>query len=281
MLTMVEVRNNLGGVLALPLADSTGGYLVEDVDGLDPVKATLVSSDWANLDGAQYQDSSLTTRNIILRLKLKPNFTTSTVRGLRNRLYSFFMPKSEVTLHLYYSDGLVVKIDGRVETCESPTFAKEPRADISIICFDPDFIDPERVIVEGMTTDSTTSESGRYAVPYVGTVNTGVKFTMQLPAFGHPALGEFTIYHRKTGDLSLSMDFEAVLGPADKITIVTIPGQKSVTLTQGATDTSLLWAIAPQSEWIQLAQGENYIRVYATGTPIPWTIEYTTRYGGL
>jgi hypothetical protein len=278
---MVEVKNKLGGVLALPLADSTGGYLVEEVEGLDPVKATLVTSDWANLDGAQYQDSSRTTRNIIIRLKLKPNFTTSTVRGLRNRLYGFFMPKSEVTLHLYYSDGLVVQIDGRVETCDAPSFTKEPRVDVSIICFDPDFIDPEPVIISGETTDSTTSESGRFLIPYEGTVDTGVKFTLEMPWTGTRTLSEFTIYHRKSGDIALTMDFEAPLSTSDKLIIVTIPGQKSVTLTRGLTDTSLLWAIAPQSDWIQLAQGENYIRVYTSGTPIPWTIEYTTRYGGL
>jgi hypothetical protein len=35
------------------------------------------------------------------------------------------------------------------------------------------------------------------------------------------------------------------------------------------------------STWINFFPGTNYIRVYADGAAIPFTIEYTTKLGGL
>lgn len=279
MLTMVEARNSLGGVLALPLADATSGYLIEDIEGLDPVKATLVSSEFANLDGSQYQDSSTANRNIIIRLKFKPEFTTGTVRDLRNRLYGFFMPKAEVRLRFYLSDGLAVSISGRIESFDAPLFTKTPRADISIVCFDPDLVDTNRVIIDGMTSSSTSDDAGRLTIPYAGTAEAGVKFQLSLGA--GRSLGEFTIYHRAGSDIARTLNFEMPLTQNNQVRIVTVPGAKEAVLINGSTETSALWAVSPQSTWFKLQQGENYIRVYATGAPIPYVIEYNTKYGGL
>jgi hypothetical protein len=113
MLTKVEVRASQGGFISLPLDDASSGYIVQSVEGLDPVKATLVSSSFAQQDGSKYQSSRRESRNIKLTLGLEPDWVNDTVRSLRSRLYSTFMPKNAVDMTFLMSDGLEVGICSR------------------------------------------------------------------------------------------------------------------------------------------------------------------------
>src|SRR5450756_1275481 len=92
MLTMVEITNQRNGTLQLPLLDASAGYVVRDVEGLSPVKATLTSSSMAQEDGAQPQNATRTTRNILLKIGLEPDYVTNDVQSLRSDLYDYFMP---------------------------------------------------------------------------------------------------------------------------------------------------------------------------------------------
>lgn len=279
MLSIVEARTVRGALLSLPLEDISDGFVLKDVGGLDPVKATIVSSSFARFDGSQYQSSRRESRNITLKLGLEPDYVTTSVRDLRNRIYQFFMPKSEVSLKLYDSDGLTVDISGRVESCETSLFSSDPQVDISIICFDPDFIEPDPVIVSDFTTNlDMTNPDGASYVPYFGTVDTGIEFTL----YPDRSLTEFTIYHNTyVGGEAEQLDFAAPLSAGDTLTVSTVRGAKGATLIRGSTSSSLLYGISPQSAWIQLEPGDNYIRFYATGAAIPFDMKYVNRYGGL
>lgn len=272
MLTKVEVRTPTGMLLTLPLDDVSDGIVVEDIQGMDPVKATLVSSSFANLDGSQHHSSRREARNILLTLGLEPDHVTNTVQDLRNNLYKFFMTKSTVNLR-FFVDDLTVEISGIVETFSADLFVKEPKVSISIMCFDPDFLALAPIEVEGDTVDDLTE----FLIDYEGTVETGIIFTLNVDR----VLDEFTIYHRGPDDVIKTLDFAADLVADDVITINTIPGNKVVTLLRTATLTSVLYGMTPQSNWVELKHGENYLRVYAVGDPIPFTIEYVPRYGGL
>ena len=68
MLKRVEVVTPQGAVLDLPLGDISSSLQIESIEGLDPVKATIASSSFAQLDGAQYQSSRRETRDIKLRI---------------------------------------------------------------------------------------------------------------------------------------------------------------------------------------------------------------------
>jgi hypothetical protein len=273
MLTTVEVRTRQGTLMVLPLEDISSGLIVADIQGLDPVKAVIVSSSFAQLDGAQYQSSKREPRNILMKLELEPDFITTHVRDLRNQIYAFFMPKREVNLRFYDSSGSIVDIWGRVEYCQSPLFAKESEVDISILCMDPDFIDQVPVEVPG----NTVSDSTEFLIDYDGTVETGLEFVLNV----NRVLTEFTIYHRPPNDTVRSLEFIAPLQDLDVLTITTVPGAKEVKLTRGGVDTPLLYGVTPQSNWIELVQGENYLSVYASGAAVPFNITYVPRYGGL
>lgn len=276
MITLVEVRNLAGTLLTLSLDDISNGYLIEDIDGLDPVKATLVSSSYAKKDGAQYQSARREPRNIVLTLSLEPDYVTQDVRGLRNALYTWFMSKSQVNLRFHDSGGLIVSIDGVVESMESVLFTKEPKVNISVMCFDPDFLEIEPadpVELSGFTVSDTTE----FFTQYKGTVDTGFVFALNL----NRSLSDFTIYLRPPDGSSRTLDFSASLISGDVLKISTVSGDKYVTLTRSGVTSSLLYGRSPQSDWLELQNGFNYMRVYATGSPIPFDITYRNRYGGL
>lgn len=281
MLHQVEVRSRQGQLLTLPLEDVSDGIILAGIEGLDPVAATLVSSGFALIDGAKYHSSRREPRNLKLKFELDPDYENYTVRDLRDRLYPYFMPKSEVDLKFrliktnptsFLEDELVVDIVGRVETMDSPIFAKDPAVDISLMCFDPDFVG-EEVTITGLSTaglDEIIHE-------YVGTVETGIVFRL-LP---DRDVDEFTIYHRPPDGTLHTLDFSAPLLAGDILEISTIVGSKYARRTRNGVETPLLYAVSPQSKWLEFDRGDNSIRVYATGAGVPFEIEYTTKYGGL
>lgn len=274
MLTQVEVSTTQGQTLVLPLEYTDNGYLIREVEGLDPVKAVLVSSSFANQDGEQYQSSRREARNIIIKLGMIMGAAGS-VRDLRARLYSIFMPKSIVRLR-FISDEVdepAVDIYGRVESCFAPLFVKEPIATISLMCHQPDFYDPVVVSIPGNTVSNVTE----FQVDYSGSIETGFKFSMTL----NRNLNEFTIFHRSSDNSLSTLEFSEPLLSGDTITISTVFGEKGAILTREDSNRSVLYGVTPVSNWINLFPGTNYIRVYAEGAAIPFVIEYNNKVGGL
>ena len=275
MLQLVEVRTRQGDLLSLPLEDDSSGLRVTEIQGLDPVKATLVSSSFANMDGEEYQSSRREPRNIKLQIELDPDPETGdTVYGLRKTIYKFFMPKSEVSFRLFMSDGLEVDIVGRVETCETALFTQEPAVDISVMCFKPDFYELTPELVEGTTTSGETP----ITIEYAGSIETGIQLTLNVDR----ALPEFSVFHVPPSDETKTMDFDNFpLEAGDVLNISTVRGAKGATLTRAGVTSSVLYGISPQSNWIELQPGTNTIRVYAEGADIPLTIQYQNKHGGL
>ena len=275
MLTKVEVRTDQGAMLTLPLQDVSQGLIVESIEGLDPVKANLVSSSFAQLDGEQYQSARREKRNLIINLVLEPDYAVGSMQGLRNLLYQFFMTKQRVRLRFFSVGQPTVDIEGRVESFDAPKFMKDPTAKISILCFDPDFFTPDLVILPGNTVSSIIETTHVYP----GSVETGFVFKL-LP---NRDVSEFTIYHRPADDSLRALEFQTPtpMIAGDILAISTQSGNKYATLTRAGIATSILYGISPQSNWINLFPGPNKLRVYAEGTAVPYSIEYTTKFGGL
>lgn len=273
MLTKVEVRTALGMLLALEFDNIDDGYAVQEIDGLDPVKATLVSSSVANQDGAQFQSSHREPRDILLTLGLVPNPASTNVTELRKNLYTYFMPKSHVSLRFFRDDGPTVDISAVVESFESVLFTKDPVVTISLRCFQPDFVELDSITVE----EETVEDMPEFVIDYEGTVEAGIIFVLNVDR----PLTEFSIYSRPGDNLVRTLDFVADLEADDVLTINTNSGSKAVTLLRDSVQSSLLYGMSPQSDWIKLYNGENDIRVVAEGDPIPFTIQYTPRHGGL
>jgi hypothetical protein len=279
LFTKVEVRTPKGDLLTLRLGDVTGGLNLKDVAGLDPVKAILASSAFGDQDGEVYQSARRGSRNITMKIGLDPDPSLGTVLALRRQVYAFFRPKSPVNLKFFVDDtddtiedGYV--INGYVEDCASPMFSQTPELNISIICFNPDFTDPVPVTVSGL---SSTASAATY-IPYVGTVDTGFVFTLNVNA----AMSEFALYYVDGLLNTWTMDFAASLLAGDVITISTVPGNKYADLLRAGVTSSILYGVSPQSVWPLLAPGDNWLRVSATPTPASTaSISYIKRYGEL
>lgn len=273
MLTKVEVYTAQNEMLAFPLQDVSGGYLVKDIEGLDPVKATIVSSPFAKRDGTQYQNSRRDNRNIVIKLGIEPDYITNSVPELRSQLYRFFMPKRRVSLRFYVDGVYFADISGRVESCQSPMFTPDPEVDISVLCFDPDFTAAGSVVVSG----NTVADATEMPISYPGTVEVGGVFVLSVDR----AISEFTINNQGPGAEYQTLDFAHPLSAGDVLTISTVSGAKRATLTRAGSDSSVLYGISPASSWINLYPGINQFRVLAEGAPIPYTFEYLAKYGGL
>jgi Phage tail protein len=255
------------------MEDEQSGIIIQNIDGLDPVKATIVSSSFAGADGVQYQSSRRDSRNIVITLGLEPDYVVDTVSSLRKRLYGFFMPKSQISMRFYTDEGITVDIDGRVEDFSSPLFTNDPIATISIICSDSDFVDINPTVITGSTVSTNIDRH----VAYEGTIETGFVFTLNV----NRTLGEFTIYNRTPDQVVRTLDFAASLINGDILTISTVGGSKNVMLNRAGVISSVLYGMSPQSSWVEIFPADNYMRFYATGAAIPYSLAYTARYGGL
>ncbi len=275
MITLVEARNSQGTLLSLPAGDASNGLALGEVGGLDPVKAEIITSPFANLDGEDFQSSRRGIRDVSLDISLEPDLATTptTVRKLRQKLYTHFMTQSWVNLSFYDEDGSQADISGYVETCESPLWTKDPKMEVVVRCMNPDFVDAESVLISGATVET----EDEFVINYDGTVKTGVKFVFTLPRDEN----NITIYYRPPDDTLRVLDFQTPLLSGDQLVINTAPGNKGAWVIRGGSESSVLYGTAPQADWVELQPGINTFRVYATGTPIPFTIEYTNRYGGL
>lgn len=273
MLDKVEVRTDQGELLSLPFADISSGYLVQSIEGLDPVPANIVSSSFARLDGEQYQSSRREKRNLIIKLGLEPDYTTQTVQELRNNLYRWFLPPRNGNFRFFTDDNPLVDISGRAETFDCPIFVKEPVATISVLCLDPDFYEPVEIEISGSTTSGTTMGN----IDYEGTVDTGIVFTINI----NRSLTGFTVYHQPIGEQVRTLVVQGQFVAGDTVEISTVPGNKYATLTRGSVVSSVLYLVSPYSDWTRLQPGDNGLRVYAEGAAIPYTIRYTNKHGGL
>lgn len=272
MLTNVEVITRSGKRMDLPL-DESSAYFVKDIEGINPVQATLVSSSFALMDGSQYHSSRRENRNIVIKLALMLGGEESASQ-LRSQLYGFFMPKMEVRLRFFVEGMQPVDIIGRIETFEAPMFTQEPEATISIICFKPDFFTTKIQRFFGMSTSDTSDLS---TIDYEGSVETGLSLIFK-PSHD---IRSFVFQNLTPGGENRIMEFEMDLKTNDIVTINTVAGEKSVMLTRGGSDASVLYGVSPYSDWINLYPGENQIQVKSLGSPMPYTIEYTTKFGGL
>jgi hypothetical protein len=291
MLTTIELIKKDGGVLTLPIYDPTN-FAVMDIQGLDPVKANIVTSNFSQMDGVQHEASRREMRNISFKFRILTSAGGVDVQELRKQLYAYLLPKSDIKMRFVINGGGTGSssssstgvpesflIDGQVESFDAPMFVKEPEATISILCFDPDFYSEIESTFSG--TSVGTSVLDNYTIFYNGNIDTGFLFTMT----ANGPTNSFTIENTEASGSVKTMSFSdstGLLQTGDIIKVSTIPGNKYVTRTRSGTETSILWALDRASDWIKLYPETNLVRVRtSTTTQMPFTMVWTDKIGGL
>ena len=275
MITTVRIANS-SSYMQVALADPSDGYLIKDISGLEPGKATMVSTTFANAPGAQYQTSRREVRNIVFTVGLRSQAGLS-VDALRAKLYSYFMPQSAITLTFYTTNLEPVKIDGIVESFEYTRFTKDPQATISVLCYDPDFL-----ALSSVSSPSTVGATGT-TINYIGTVNTGLEVKLNLATTTGVATTVTLTNTRSDGVQKLNFIHYASLptGAGSYLLIDTNRFKKAVTMQNKSVVSSALAYVQPFSDWVQLKPGANKLATTfaRSGTGVTYT--YTNRYGGI
>lgn len=281
MLTSVEVSNERAGSLVLSLVDPSNGFVIHGIEGLDPVKSTIVTSNFAQLDGVRYQSSRREARNLVFKLGLEPDYSELplTVRELRAQLYNFLMP-SKMSVNFAFNDDQlgIVNISGRVESFEAPLFAQDPEATISVICADPDFVRSEYTVLNGQSGVPLSFD-------YEGSVDAGLLFDTILGAGGGtslPVLNGFVLSLSNGDNATGVLDYVPDVPVTDTISVGTEVGDKYVRVTRAGETTSKLWGVSPFSDWLALGPGLNTFQMLTGKTPnTQYTLRFRSRFGGL
>ena len=261
-------------------------YCLYDIDGLNPVTATINTTEFATSDGAMFNSSRIGTRNIVLYIKIFPDIEKN-----RLNLYSFFKIKSDVTLYFRH-DSLNVYITGKVESFELDHFSNSQVAQISILCADPYFRSTESQLIEFSNVISlfefpfSIAEDGiefsriekvKTKIINAGEMETGV--TIQLYASTDQILNP--VIYNLTNNTYFGLNFD--MNQGDLITITTHFNNKKVTLLRDGVETNILYAVQDGSTWLQLEPGENELSYSCDEgeNNLTVSVEYTELFEGV
>ena len=249
---------------------------VTNIEGLDPVKASVNTSPFGAVDGSSYTGSSVTDRNIVLTLHPNPDWDNWTYEILRRLLYSYFMPKRPTRLVFFSDDMPTVEISGIVESVEVNPFSKDPELVVSIICPDPYFTALNPTVVTGQ---SVRAGGAVRTIQYDGSVEAGVHVKVTFASGTAPAsigvqIGDPSLsYFNVTATVSASLYFEMNSLPMQKFV-------QNVNLSNGVIS-NLLSKVQPGSSWPVLQPGENDFSVITNIGVQDWELTYYERFGGL
>ena len=289
MIKSITVTNYLGDTLKMELTrPELSGFIIRNIDGLDPPKATVNIKKSATSDGGQFNSAYLNERNIVIDLVYMEGLKES-IEDLRQKSYKYFPIKTKVKI-LIETDNRISETEGIVENNDVAIFEKREGGQISIQC-------PNSYLYSaGANGNQTTVFSGvepmfefpfcndsltepllimgeirnelERVITYVGDAEVGI--TINIYAIGEA--NHITIYNMDTRE-SIHIDtdkLEALTGTGitvgDEITICTVKKQKSATLIRAGKTINILNCIARDVDWFELTKGDN-------------TFAYTAEYG--
>lgn len=264
-------------------------YNITNIQGLSPAKATINTVQAALIDGGIFNSAKLEMRTINMAFTIE-----EPVEANRLEVYQVLRVKEPVTVK-YKSPKLDVFIEAYVESISIGHFDKKQKATVSLLCPSPYFKSAEEIITELSTTRPVfhfpffnlvnhtdivfglLSDEAKAVVANGGGITTGVIFEILAES---PCSG-IKIYDYITQDF-IGVDFEMIAG--DLITINTMQGQKSITLTRNAVKTNLFNNLMQGSTWLQLAAGGSvYVYTLESGTAdsIEVSIKHNDLYEGV
>ena len=275
MLNRVRLRNGLDEIADLYATDSNMSgreYHLVDVEGLGPPEADISYSNFTILDGGVYHNSRLHARNIVLTVEynLDRRGSAESVLDLRRKLHRVASPRTTVRVNLYNDGPFDMWINGYVETHESPIFSKNPQVQISILCPEPAFLDPNESVVNIPNTNPVT-------VNYSGDFHTGLSCEITIP--DSPS---WVALHNRTSGSTLRMrspQFQS----GRRIQVLTEQGNRDVVLREsnGEWVTRILGGAEVTNDWPCLSYGANQLQIStSTTSSASASLTYRTKYLG-
>lgn len=247
-----------------------------NIEGLDPVPASVNTSPYGSVDGESHTGSNIPSRNIVLTLHPNPNWDTWTYANLRRLLYSYFMPKRATRLVFYSDDMVPVEIYGIVESVGVNLFSKDLELLVSIICPSPYFTALDATVLTGQSVRPGGLVT---VVDYGGTIESGVRAKVSYVSGASP-----TDIGIQIGDPSLSyFNVESAVDAVSYFDMSSFPMMKfvrNIGIGSGVI-TNLLHKKEDGSSWPVLQPGENEFSVITDQGVQDWELSYFERFGGL
>ena len=275
MIKSITAINYLGQSLILELLHpEKSGFIVQEVTGLGPSKASINITENATSNGASFNSARVNARNIVLTLKLMADPEVETTR---QRSYKYFPLTKRVKL-IIEADNRICETYGYVESNEPIIFSQSEFTQISIVCPDPNFYSVGNTItvfagIEPMFRFPFSNESlndnllimgdiilnQERTVYYTGESEVGI--TIVIHSMGE--VTNLTIYNVTTREsmfidttkLALLTGFGII--ESDDIIISTVKGHKTIQLLRNGVYTNILNVLGKNADWFQLAQGDN------------------------
>jgi phage-related protein len=249
---------------------------IRNIEGLEPVKASVNTSLFGSVDGAAYTGSSVPSRNIILTIHPNPDWHTWKYEDLRKLIYSYFMTKKPVRLVFYNDEDSPVEIFGIVESVDNSIFSKDQEFNVSVICPDPYFTSLDPKVITGQ---SIRSGGAPRVVTYNGSVETGIRVKVSFSSGTAP-----TTIGIQVGDPKVSyFNVTATVGSTLYLDMSSVAMQKyvqNVSIGSGVI-TNLLSKMQEGSKWPLFEQGDNNFSVITDQGVQDWELSFYERFGGL
>lgn len=279
-ITKVKAYTSWANATTLPLADpgriETDLLQITNIAGLDPVKATINTSQFTNVPGAAFTGSNLPARNIVLTVNPNPDWATWTVESLRKLIYLYFQPQSAVQLVFEDDVKPPVTIFGYVESVIGNKFLKDGTFQISIICPYPYFTSLNPIVVTGTSHNAYTPR----VITYNGDVEAGIKLEVDFTT-GQAIPGVIGIRTSATPTFVATAPEE--IDTHQYYIMSSVSGNKYIDAVRIASGTvvSLLSKLQSGYIWPTLKPGNNSFDVITDVGNHNWTLTYYERFGGL
>ena len=263
-----KIQNAQGEILQLN--DQESKWTVLDIQGLSPAPSQIVMSEIYGMDGAKVNSTKITTRNIVIMLRLNGDADENRIEIYRH------LPQGQTIRFFYQTRTFDAYIDGIVETVECGLFSQSEVMQISIICPDPYFRNVYETIIELQNTaaefefpfainqDNPIVFSETVAHRTTEVINkTANETPFELFIEPKETLDEwtgFTLQNLLTceqiGQSGWPVELET-FEPGDVIYVNTDPEHPTFTVTRNGTVYNLLSNMTPGSSFFQLHPGKN------------------------
>jgi len=256
-----------------------------DTNGFSAAAYTVNTAQSTGQDGENYLSSTANKRNPVITAEILSDYRTQ-----RDRLYSFFQPRSEGAVFYYEDDSPGRKAGYYVESIDVEESGAVRQAVISLICPDPvwkaledESISMAQLVgdvefpaeITGEFTASHRNENVMAIIPNDSNAARGLTITFEASGeVTNPALIEATRQKR--------LEVDVTLHSGDILTVTTGPNNKRVLLTSGGVTSNVNNRWVYGSTWLQAEPGRNIYRCTAESgeAALSATIRSTPAYWG-
>lgn len=273
MIKTLTVTNHRGDSLELDLTSpEKSGLIVKSITGLGS-SADINTSDIATSDGEMFNSARMKSRDIVITFI----YDETDPESARLKTFKFFPIKKKVRLAFITGQNNCY-IEGYVEKNETTIFSSQAYGAITVTCPDPYFYSTSKAttLMSGIQPEfefpfekeigsSTTIEISELrvlkerSVYYTGNIDVGVFVSIHLLG----VVTGLTIYNVNTRE-KMVFDDEIIktltggyLQALDDINVSTVNGDKYVNLVRNGVSTNIINAVARNSDWFTISQGDN------------------------